>query len=168
MPINTDPHIHQNVMCANVYIRKGDKYLLLKRSPKKRFLPNLINPIGGKIEPNENPYQAALREVQEEAGITLKNLRLEAVILEIQPYKDKPHNWLVFHFSADWDAGELQPTEEGEFMWFTAAEIPQQPLFPSVREIIHHILNPKDGTVFATISYDEKGKVVNVEKQLCL
>jgi 8-oxo-dGTP pyrophosphatase MutT (NUDIX family) len=166
--INQDPHIHQNVICANVYIRKDGKYLLLKRSSKRRFLPNFINPIGGKVEPNENPYQAALREVKEETGVKVKNVRLEAVVLEIQPYKDKPHNWLVFHFSADWESGEFQPTEEGEFRWFDAEDIPKQKLFPSVKEVIHHILNPHDGTVFATISYNNKGEVKEKKIELCM
>ena len=141
---------------------------MLKRSPKKKFLPNYINPIGGKVEADENPYLAAQRELKEETGLVVKNMRLEAVVLEIQPYKDKPHNWLVFHFSADWAGGELQATEEGEFIWFEPEEIPKQHLFPSVQQIIRHVINPNDGTVFATIAYNEQGEVEESTKSLSI
>lgn len=168
MPINSEPHIHENVICANVFIRKDGKFLLLKRSAHKKFLPNFINPIGGKVEKDENPYLAAMREVQEETGVKVKNIHLEAVVLEIQPYKDKPHNWLVFHFSADWESGEFQPTDEGEFVWFSPSEIPKDRLFPSVRQIIDHVVNPNDGTVFTTISYDERGEVEETTKSISI
>jgi len=75
---------------------------------------------------------------------------------------------LIFHFSADYDSGELITTEEGEFVYFTAEEIPKQDLFPSVRPIIQHILNPNDGTVFFTVSYDDNGKVVEETKSISL
>lgn len=168
MTINTAPHIHNLVICANIFVRKDGKYLLLKRSPQKKYAPNVIHPIGGKVDPNENPYTGAQRELLEEAGIKVKNMRLEAVIMEIKPVKDEDENWLIFHFSADYESGELITTEEGEFVYFNADEISKQDLFPSVRPIIHHILNPKDGTVFFTLEYDNEGKVVEETKNINL
>ncbi len=166
MPINTDPHVHNLVMCANIFVRKDGKYLLLRRSSHKKYAPNVVHPIGGKVDPGENPFMSAQRELLEEARVTVKNMRLEAVILEITPVKGKDENWLIFHFSADYDSGEVKETEEGELVYFTADEISRQDLFPSVRQVIHHILNPHDGTVFATISYDEHGDVVEEQKRI--
>lgn len=160
MPINQKPNIHELVVCANVFVRKDGKYLLLKRSHEKKFAPDVIHPIGGKVDPDENPFIAAERELFEEAGIKVKNMRLEACILEIIPHKELPYNWLIFHFSADYDSGELQTTEEGEFVWLTPEEVPTQDLFPSVKEIIENILNPNDGTVFATFEYNENGDII--------
>ena len=81
MSINQEPHIHNFVVCANIFVKKDGKYLLLKRSPHKKFAPNFIHPIGGKIDADENPYLGVLRELKEEAGIIVKKVRLEAVIL---------------------------------------------------------------------------------------
>jgi len=168
MPINTAPDIHNLVVCANIFIRKDDKYLLLKRSPHKKYAPNVIHPVGGKVDLNENPFQAAQREVLEEAGVQVKNMRLEAVLLEITPVKDEPYNWMIFHFSADYDSGEITQTEEGELLWLPVEEIKQSELFPSVRYAIDQILNPDDGTVFATIKYDNEGKVASSTSKLDL
>src|ERR1700733_7447884 len=101
MPINNSPDIHEQVICANVFIRKGDKYLVLRRSPLKKYAPSVIHPVGGKVDIGENPFEAAIREVREEAGVEVKNVRLEAVLQEIEPLKGEPYNWLIFHFSAD-------------------------------------------------------------------
>lgn len=141
-------------MCANVFIRKDGKWLLLKRSPLKKYAPNKIHPFGGKIDPDENPYEAAIREVKEETGLTIKNLKLEALINELKPDNQNPENWLIFHFSADYDSGELVPTEEGEAVYLNDEEIVNADLFPSVKSIIKHIINPQDGTVFTTNTYE--------------
>src|SRR3989338_6903346 len=117
MPINTDPHIHQLVMCGHIFVRKDGKYLILKRSSEKRYAPGVVHPIGGKIDQNEEPLTGAQRELFEEAGIRVKNVKLEAIILEVSPdYTRKEENWLIFHFSGDYDSGEIQQTEEGEIV----------------------------------------------------
>ena len=159
MAVNSDPHVHRFVVCANVFVRKDGKYLLLRRASAKKIAPNIVHPIGGKVDPGENPYTAAKREVLEEAGITVKNMRLEAVIREGHPIPGpgKEEGWLVFYFSADYNSGEIRDTEEGDLLLFDADEISKHILFPSVRLVLRHILNPKDGTVFLTASYDEDG-----------
>lgn len=151
--INQKPNVLQMVVCANVFIRKDGKYLLMKRSPNKKYAPNRIHPFGGKIDQDENPYEGAVREVKEEIGINIKNLKLEAVILELTDEKDLPVNWLIFYFSADYESGEVKQTEEGKAVYLTFEEIKSSNLFPSVKSIIDNILDPGDGTVFTTNSY---------------
>ena len=57
-------------------------------------------------------------------------------------------------------------TEEGEFVFLDPEEISKQKLFPSVQAIIHHILNPKDGTVFLTVAYDDNGAAIEKSKNI--
>ena len=164
MPINTEAHIYKLVMCANVFIRKDGKWLMLKRSEEKKISPGYFHTVGGKVDPGEDPFTAAVREVKEEAGITIKNMRLEAVTFEVSPFDQiKDENWLCFYFSADYDSGEVMQTEEGELVLIDERDIPNQKLIPSIRVILHHILNPKDGTVFLKMRYDEKGDIVEAE-----
>lgn len=167
--MNQKPDVLQFVVCANVFIRKDGKYLLMKRSPNKKYAPNKINPYGGKIDQDENPYVGAIREVKEEVGVDINNLKLEAVVLELTDEKDLPVNWLVFHFSADYKSGEVIESEEGEPVYLTTDEIKSADLFPSVKSIIDHILDPNDGTVFTTNKYHgfESG-LSELSKNVCV
>lgn len=168
MAINNKPDIHNLVLCANVFIRKDGKWLLMKRSPLKKYAPNKIHPFGGKIDPDENPYKAAVREVKEETGLSIKNLKLEAVVNELKPDDRSPENWLIFHFSADYESGELLHTEEGEVVYLTDKELVKANLFPSVEKIIRHIVNPDDGTVFTTNKYDSyEDGICELDKDIC-
>ncbi|MFH1971766.1 MAG: NUDIX domain-containing protein [Patescibacteria group bacterium] len=167
--INQKPNIQKFVVCANVFIHKDGKYLLMKRSKDKKYAPNKIHPFGGKIDQDENPYDGAIREIKEEVGIDINNLKLEAVILELTDEKELPVNWLIFYFSADYCKGDIKKTDEGEVILLTKDEIKQSNLFPSVKSIIDNILNPNDGTVFTTNSYHgfESG-MKELSKNICV
>lgn len=53
---------------ALLFIMKGERILLAKRSSKAKVGPLTWNGYGGKIEDGESPKQAVLRELKEEAG----------------------------------------------------------------------------------------------------
>ena len=165
---NTEPEIHNQVICANVFIRKGGKYLVLKRSPYKKYAPNVVHPIGGKVELGENPYQAAIREAFEEAGIKIKNLKLEACSLEMHPQDDSLTDWLIFNFSADYDSGNIGTTEEGKLMLLSAEEFKVCKLFPPMRKIINYILEPNNGTVFASCDLGKDMEVIKEKISICI
>ena len=166
MAINQEPNIHELVICSNIFVRKDGKYLLLKRSDKKKFAPGVVHPFGGKLDNNENAFIGAQRELFEEAGINVENMRLEAVLLEITPVREMYNNWLIFHFSADYKSGEIIKTKEGEAIVLSEDEILKQNLFPSVRQVIKNILNPNDGTIFATFKFDENGNIIEKENNI--
>ncbi|HKC04405.1 MAG TPA: NUDIX domain-containing protein [Patescibacteria group bacterium] len=152
--INQKPFVHNLVLVSNVLIRKDGKFLLMKRSAKKKYAPGRIHPFGGKLDPDENPYVGAVREIKEEVGIKIKNLKLEAIVLELQHEEELPVNWLVFYFRADYESGEIISSEEGEAVFLTEYEIKSADLFPSFKSIINNILTPTDGTVFTTNGYE--------------
>ena len=166
--MNSEPHIHRLILCSNVFIRKDGKYILLKRSPNKKAAPNFIHPFGGKLDKDENPFIGAIREVKEETGLDIKNLKLEAVVLEIRPDKEKLENWMIFYFSSDYDKGQAKETEEGKIVFLTEAELLSANLFPSTKRIITNIINPEDGTVFTTNTYTgfESG-LKELSKNIC-
>lgn len=142
MAINSAPHIHQIIMCANMFVRDGNKWLLLKRSNQKKRLPGYLHPIGGKVDPDEDPLVAAQRELLEEAGITVANIRLEAVITELKPVQGEQGNRLIFHFSGDRNGEEITPCEEGEFVRMTEEQLLTEKLFPSIGGVIEDVLDP--------------------------
>lgn len=97
------------------FIRYGDRVLLLQR----RHPPNqgLYNAPGGKIERDEDPYEACLREVHEETGFHLRKIRLRALLTVIN--RTTGAQWLLFVFVGDRPAEDPDPiaTDEGALRW---------------------------------------------------
>lgn len=62
------PHIHEKIdFTVSVFIVKDRKVLFILHKQLKRWLP-----IGGHIELDENPEEAALREAKEESGLDVE------------------------------------------------------------------------------------------------
>ncbi|PJE62811.1 hypothetical protein COU88_03005, partial [Candidatus Roizmanbacteria bacterium CG10_big_fil_rev_8_21_14_0_10_39_6] len=59
------------------FVHKDGKYLMLHRNADKRIMPGVWMAPGGKREFNEGLFEAARREVLEETGLVIKNLRIK-------------------------------------------------------------------------------------------
>jgi NAD+ diphosphatase len=106
---------------AIVLVRNGDR-ILLARSPG--FPPGLYSVLAGFVEPGESIEEAVGREVHEEVGIEVRNVRY----FGSQPWPFP--NSLMIGFTADYAGGELIP-EPGEIEdagWYGADELPEIPV----------------------------------------
>jgi NAD+ diphosphatase len=103
-----------------VAIRK-DKQILLARS--KRHKPGFFSILAGFVESGETLEQAAAREVYEEVGIRIQNLRY----VGSQPWPF-PHS-LMTGFLADYQSGDIvcQEDEIAEANWFDFTALPEIP-----------------------------------------
>src|SRR5258708_1756268 len=64
------PHIHDKIdFTVSIFIVKNNQVLFIFHKQLNRWLP-----IGGHIELDENPEQAALREAKEESGLEVELL----------------------------------------------------------------------------------------------
>ena len=111
------PRISPAVM---VLVRDGDK-LLLARSP--RFKPGVFSALAGFVEAGETLEQCAAREVREEVGIEICNLRY----FSSQPWPFP--NSLMVAFFADYAGGVVtpDPVEIEAAEWFSADSLPLLP-----------------------------------------
>lgn len=103
-----------------VLVRDGEK-LLLARSP--HFKPGVYSALAGFVEPGETLEECAVREVREEVGIEIANLRYFAS----QPWPFP--NSLMIAFFADYAGGTITP-EPGEIEdagWFLPEALPLLP-----------------------------------------
>lgn len=104
------------VLC---FIRRDGKILLIV---KKRGLgAGKINGPGGRLEPGETPEQAAVRETQEEVGLTPTGLEKRA---ELSFVFTDGYSLFVSAFTADGFTGTLVETDEALPFWCPALEIP--------------------------------------------
>jgi NAD+ diphosphatase len=106
--------------CIMVAITRGDE-ILLARSP--HFRPEIFSILAGFVEPGETAEACVHREVFEEVGLTIKNLKFFAS----QPWPFP--NQLMLGFFAEYAAGEINidPIEIVEAQWFKYNALPALP-----------------------------------------
>ena len=111
------PRIAPAVMAL---VQRRDQ-LLLARSP--HFAPGMHSALAGFVEPGESLEQCLVREVKEEVGIDVANLRY----FSSQPWPF-PHS-LMIAFNCDWAAGEIapDPNEIEAAAWFNLESLPVLP-----------------------------------------
>ena len=101
-------------------IEDGDR-LLLARSP--HFAKGVYSTLAGFVEPGESLEETVAREVREEVGVELKDIRY----FGSQPWPF-PHSMMI-GFTANYAGGEIVP-QEGEIedaRWFTVDTLPLLP-----------------------------------------
>jgi NAD+ diphosphatase len=103
-----------------VRVERGEE-ILLARSP--HFAPGVYSTLAGFVEPGESLEGTLHREILEEVGITVTNLRY----FGSQPWPFP--NSLMIGFVADYLSGELtpQPGEIEDAGWFTVDNLPGLP-----------------------------------------
>lgn len=134
------------------FIRDGERVLLIRRdNPPNR---GLYNAPGGKIEPDEDPYDACLREVREETGIRLPAARLRALLTVVT--RTTGAQWVLFVFTADLPPGAPDPVadDEGELRWVPLAEVPSLPVVSDIPLILPHLFGPEPGVLMGKIRCD--------------
>ena len=115
---------YQMIPRTLVFIKDGDKYLLIHKKKNNSFGFNKLNGVGGHIEKGEEPYASARREIKEETNLVVKNLELAAILfidLNSSP------GIQVYVFKAENAGGELSPSEEGALKWMSLTEICASP-----------------------------------------
>ncbi|MGK2188967.1 MAG: NAD+ diphosphatase [Pseudomonadales bacterium] len=117
--------------CVIVVIRRGERMLLARSSRTRRPMYSLI---AGFVEPGESLEQAVAREVKEETGLQVSNIRYRLS----QPWPF-PHQ-LMAGFFADYESGELvlQQDELADAGWFVPDHTPPIPPLTTISgQLIH-------------------------------
>lgn len=102
------------------FVTHGDDILLMKRAPHKRIFSNHYNGVGGHIERDEDPRSGAIREIKEETGLDVSNVR----------YCGTTHidagestGILLFVFVAETTSREVVDSEEGSLHWLPIQDV---------------------------------------------
>jgi len=108
---------------------KKDEQILLAMK-KRGFGEGKFNGVGGKLEKNESPEQAMLRETEEEIKVIPTKYEKFGIIEFDEYYKGKKQK-VVFHLYIvnEWE-GTPSESEEMKPEWFNINDIPYDKMFP--------------------------------------
>jgi 8-oxo-dGTP diphosphatase len=121
-------------------ITDKDHILLLKKATgigKDKWYPT-----GGKVRPNETPKTGVAREVYEETGLRVTNLRHHGDVVCYFGHDTLPV-WAVHIFSTSDFKGSLKESSEGVLKWFPLNEIPYDEMWQDDRYWLPLLLKGK-------------------------
>lgn len=122
------------------FIREGDRLLLAFK--KRGFGQGKWNGYGGKVIVGETIIEAAIREIQEEATIEVKELAKRGLINFFWPsHKFQPiecHLFEIINYE-----GEPSETEEMKPRWFSINDLPYNEMWADDPHWLPHFLEDK-------------------------
>jgi ADP-ribose pyrophosphatase YjhB (NUDIX family) len=145
------------------FIEKDGKYLMLLRNPNKKIMPDVLMAPGGKREFNEGLFTAARREILEETGLHIKNLRIKAIG---NAYLKDLDQEIFFHFVfADYAGGEvLQNPNDGQLLWLTPEEIEHHPnVLAEIKKVTSYIFQKNSEVISYTAVYEKGNELAEFE-----
>ncbi len=118
-------------------LHDGD-VLLLRGAPDKRLWAGKLNGVGGHIEADESVHAAARRELLEETGLDVPDLRLRGVvhIAGREPHPGVMMFVLVGHALSRRTA----PSDEGTLEWHDPNRLPLAELVEDLPELLPRVL----------------------------
>ena len=133
--LNEDENLTNNYNTSVVALFHNDKMLILKRGATAPWMPNKWSLVGGEIDDDENPKQAALRECKEEINLIPINLQYQKKI--------KTNDIGIIHyFIGDLTSNNITlDYENSEYKFITKDEINNYPFVPYLIEFINTAFN---------------------------
>lgn len=105
-------------------IKKENKILLLNRQHDN--YKGYVAP-GGHIDFPESPVEGAIREVKEETGLIVKNLKYKGLVEFVEEVNQQ--RYMVFHYvTEDFEGEILKDSREGIPAWIEIAELSNYPM----------------------------------------
>ncbi len=145
----TDALPYRIAVLCYLFDARGRVLLLHRRRPPNQ---DLHSPIGGKLEldAGESPTACAMREIQEEVGLTVTaaDLHLTGIVSETG-YEDACH-WLMFLFELTRPVSITRTSfNEGMLEWHDPVRIPSLAIPRTDREVIWPLFWRYRGRFFA-------------------
>ena len=144
-------------------VKKDGKYLMLRRNPEKRIMPDVWMAPGGHREFCEGVFEAARREIMEETGLEIKNMRIRgAGVAFLKDLQLEVH----FHFlTAEYAGGELiSNPEDGELAWLESKEIlTLDNLLSELKDVLPHALSDDPRTISYKATYEKGNEMIDFQ-----
>jgi 8-oxo-dGTP diphosphatase len=142
-----------------VILKSNNQFLLLKR--KKSPNKGKYTPVGGKLDPYESPYKAAIRETYEETGIEVSYMIFCGTMVESSPSK---YNWICFVYLSEIDYIASPKCNEGKLEWIPATHLSKIPTPTTDRFIYEYITRSKN--FMFNVEYDLNLNILEMREEI--
>lgn len=118
---------------VGVFVFKDGKFLMGKRVGNHG--KNTWSVPGGYLEYGESFADCAAREVLEETGVKITNIKFYTTVNNV--FKTENHHSITVFMFADWASGQPKTTEPDKFInvdWFDFKNLPK-PLFLPIKQL---------------------------------
>jgi mutator protein MutT len=126
----------QKIVVAGVIANKG-KFLVVKRSASEKILPNKWELPSGKVEFEEDPNNALIREIEEEINITPeKFIPIKITDYTLGNKHKKKHTVQIIFLIKSSDNKIKLSSEHDEYRWIDIEELNNLNTFDDMQEIL--------------------------------
>ena len=108
---------------AHALIRRGRTYLAVRRCSDAQYGASQWELPGGMIESGETVEEALVREIKEETGISIKEVRLIHIYTNRDSLPDRQHFEITYQCTYRSGDVRLNPREHDSFAWLHLNEI---------------------------------------------
>ena len=104
-----------------VVVMRGERVLLMRRSAHSEAAPGIWESVSGRVEPGEDPFDAAGREAREETGL---QVRVDPRPVDAYALKRIDRPMVVIVYAATTEQGDVRLNEEHDaHRWATRDEL---------------------------------------------
>lgn len=140
---------HQDYVLGFLFSNDKKSVVLIKKQ-KPEWQKNLLNGVGGKIEPNERLYESITREFQEETSVTTKH----ETWFPFCEMNGTDFNVYCFKCFNDDYFSKAKTTEKEEIIKINVLDLPNYPHVSNLPWLINLALDFNDGNPhYAYIKY---------------
>ena len=127
---------------SGILIKKGDKFLLVKKANNVGPYAGTYLTPGGGVETGESADDAVQRELYEETGIKIKNLKRAYFDDDVtEDWRGIKRHYIMLLYTAEYESGEIHQTEgnDDEFDdvgWYSIDEMKSMKLSPPLAKLL--------------------------------
>lgn len=125
-----------------IFLTYQDQYMLLERSPNKKFAPGRWTGLGGHVEPDEfdRLQYSALREVQEESGFAPEQIADFTLRRTLFVHWPGLSLRVVLYYTGRLAQRALPECPEGTLHWIRPADFARYDIIETTRQVLDRLV----------------------------
>jgi len=141
--VSASRHRYQLIPRVLCFVFHDDAVLLLRGAPDKKIWAGKYNGLGGHVERGETVHAAAAREIREEAGLAVSQLRLRGVVT-IETGEATGIG--LFVFTAMAPERVTRPSAEGGLEWVPVVRVGELDCVEDLPALLARLRDMEDST----------------------